>query len=262
MNQLMRFLTGSLALSAMVTLNGAAKADTLITTFDENYFENALYASWTTASIEYGPDSYSVTATGYGSNWTYIGDPRIMGAGNTHIKLDVTLEGPPEADGLLGPIVTLVDADGTRNNYAWFGQLLGNHILTLPLTSPTWVEAAGTTPGLDLDMIDHMHLQLDPSSYTSGPYTVRWNEVSLITVAGVPGDFDGDSDVDGRDFLVWQRGGSPTSLSAGDLSDWQNGYGTNPLASINAVPEPTTAGLLVLASVSVLGLRRPRKTLV
>jgi hypothetical protein len=39
------------------------------------------------------------------------------------------------------------------------------------------------------------------------------------------GDFDNDNDVDGRDFLVWQRGGSPSSLSPGDLALWQQGYG-------------------------------------
>lgn len=33
-----------------------------------------------------------------------------------------------------------------------------------------------------------------------------------------------DGDVDGRDFLVWQRGESPAS--AGDLADWQANYGS------------------------------------
>jgi hypothetical protein len=43
--------------------------------------------------------------------------------------------------------------------------------------------------------------------------------------ASATGDFDNDNDVDGRDFLVWQRGGSPSSLSPGDLALWQQGYG-------------------------------------
>lgn len=41
------------------------------------------------------------------------------------------------------------------------------------------------------------------------------------------GNFDGDGDVDGRDFLVWQRGGSPTAGSASDLAAWQSNYGTS-----------------------------------
>ena len=40
------------------------------------------------------------------------------------------------------------------------------------------------------------------------------------------GNFDGDGDVDGRDFLIWQRGGSPTAGSAEDLTAWQTNYGT------------------------------------
>ena len=39
--------------------------------------------------------------------------------------------------------------------------------------------------------------------------------LDLVKLAspGQPGDFDGDDDVDGQDFLIWQRGGSPTALS-------------------------------------------------
>jgi hypothetical protein len=54
----------------------------------------------------------------------------------------------------------------------------------------------------------------------------------------IPGDFDGNSDLDGRDFLAWQRGESPNPLSAGDLADWQNNYGTGLLAATTVVPEP------------------------
>ena len=248
--------------SVLAALQGAARADVLITSFEGDYFQNALYASWAAdppdATIEYGPESYSVTATGYGSNWTYIGGLGIVGEGNTHVKLDVTLEGPPAADAHLGPIITLVDADGTRNNYAWYGQLLGNNILTLPIASPTWVEAPGTTSGLDLNAINHLHLQLDPGGFgSSGQYTVHWNELSLITVAGLPGDFNGDSRVDGADFLVWQRGGSPTPLSADDLNAWKTGFGAGASSpTVGAVPEPSTAALLVLASVGVFRRRR------
>ena len=46
-----------------------------------------------------------------------------------------------------------------------------------------------------------------------------------LATATNPGDFNNDGKVDGRDFLVWQRGGSPTPLSATDLAAWQSHYG-------------------------------------
>jgi hypothetical protein len=245
-------------------LSVTARADVQIASFDEGFFEDAVYASWAlpSATIVYAPTSYNVTATGYGSNWTYIGALAIQGAGSTHIKLDVTLEGPPAAEANLGPIITLVDSDGTRNNYAWFGQLLGNNILTLPITSPTWVEAPGTTPGLNLNAIDHLHLQIDPGQFgASAPYTVRWNNLSLFTQAGVPGDFNSDSHVDGKDFLVWQRGGSPTALSPADLATWKANYGTGAVAPVvAAVPEPATLGLLAIAGFGLCGMARTKRS--
>ena len=39
------------------------------------------------------------------------------------------------------------------------------------------------------------------------------------------GDFDQDGDVDGRDFLLWRRSGSPAPRPAGDLATWQTNYG-------------------------------------
>ncbi len=77
--------------------------------------------------------------------------------------------------------------------------------------------------------------------------------------AGLTGDFDLDGDVDGSDFLLWQRGGSPDPLSAGDLSDWQSNYGapSSLAASASAVPEPSTLLMaLGLAACSTCGRRR------
>ncbi len=47
-----------------------------------------------------------------------------------------------------------------------------------------------------------------------------------------PGDFDADGDLDGRDFLAWQR-----NPSVGNLADWQANYGTGPISNSVAVPE-------------------------
>jgi hypothetical protein len=69
-------------------------------------------------------------------------------------------------------------------------------------------------------------------------------------VAGVPGDFDSDGDVDGRDFLVWQR-----NPSVGDLEDWQTNYGASSLSASIAVPEPGSWALLLGITLLVRRLR-------
>jgi hypothetical protein len=257
----MRTFQKSLAMvAASVALGAAAHGQTLITDFND-FFSNELYASWAepSAVIVSGPDSYSVTATGYGSNYKFIGNLGILGSGNTHLELEVALSGPPAADGQLGPIISLVDSDGSHYNYAWYGQPLGDHVLTAPIDSPTWVSAPGAVPGLDLDALLHMHLQLDPAQFgSSGAYTVEWKNLNLIFVEGLAGDFDDDSDVDGNDILVWQR-----DSSVGALADWRANFGMTTggaAAAVRAIPEPAALGLVILgALIAASGSRRRRQ---
>jgi hypothetical protein len=56
----------------------------------------------------------------------------------------------------------------------------------------------------------------------------------------LPGDFNGNGVMDGRDFLAWQR--NPIS---GSLIDWRNYYPPNSLVATTAIPEPHSAYLLV-----------------
>lgn len=62
------------------------------------------------------------------------------------------------------------------------------------------------------------------------------------------GDFDSDGDVDGSDFLTWQRGFG-TTTDASDLADWEASYGSGSavVVAVNAVPEPSTLALVVLS---------------
>jgi hypothetical protein len=64
--------------------------------------------------------------------------------------------------------------------------------------------------------------------------------VLTVTLAQ-PGDFDNDGDVDGRDFLVWQR-----NPSLGSLGDWQANYGAGSLSASTAMPEPSAFVLALL----------------
>jgi hypothetical protein len=71
--------------------------------------------------------------------------------------------------------------------------------------------------------------------------------IATLPPDGTPGDFDNDGDVDGRDFLAWQRGQSPSPLSATDLADWQENYGASGLSANIAIPEPSAIALALMS---------------
>jgi hypothetical protein len=87
-------------------------------------------------------------------------------------------------------------------------------------------------------------------------YSLTMTLTGRIVDEVATGDFDGDGDIDGRDFLAWQRGESPDAFSSGDLELWQAEYGVGSLATSNAVPEPTTLALLLAFGVVSIGKRR------
>jgi hypothetical protein len=80
---------------------------------------------------------------------------------------------------------------------------------------------------------------------------------SKLTGGGTPGDFNNDGVVDGSDFLVWQRGGSPNPVSAGDLADWRANFGSGGAAgAIGAVPEPASAIVALAGLIGLAAFRR------
>jgi hypothetical protein len=82
---------------------------------------------------------------------------------------------------------------------------------------------------------------------------IDWVQENLIAI---PGDFDGDGDVDGADFVAWQTHFPKTTgatLAEGDADEdddvdgadfvvWQTNFPTAPSAAASTVPEP--GGLL------------------
>lgn len=67
------------------------------------------------------------------------------------------------------------------------------------------------------------------------------------------GDFDGDSDIDGNDFLTWQRGHPTLPFDAEGLALWESNYGAGvgPQSAVNAVPESSSLVLLALGIVLI-----------
>jgi hypothetical protein len=84
------------------------------------------------------------------------------------------------------------------------------------------------------------------------------NQIALVGGPAFNGDVNGDGDVDGQDFLAWQRGQSPTPLGAGDLTTWRNAYGAGAsAAAAAAVPEPSV-GMLAIIALAAIATARAR----
>jgi len=104
-----------------------------------------------------------------------------------------------------------------------------------------------TTAFLDLD---------DSTSLFQSSGVGDKTDFFTLSTVGQEGDFDGDGDVDGNDFLEWQR----TDGTSAGLSAWQNNYGLgSPISAANAVPEPTTA-LMLLVGVVLMPLATRRRS--
>lgn len=103
------------------------------------------------------------------------------------------------------------------------------------------------------DLVDWDFVLQAPSD--AGHFTIFGQDIYLGAENGVLyryqnavpalwGDFDKDLDVDGEDFLSWQR-----NPGVGSLADWQANFGaTVPAAELagSSVPEPTTVAMLAL----------------
>ncbi len=153
-------LVGALALPASAT--------TLIEDFN-NWEPGGVYGVWAHNPPNYllasGADSYYVHAdTGWGGGW-YALDAPVDATGETAFQLDITFGATNET-----PVIVLgiEDADGTFQNFAWYGlPTSGSQSLMTAASSNIWESVAGTTPGLDMGNIFAFHIQADGGGGTT-----------------------------------------------------------------------------------------------
>ncbi len=148
---------------------------------------------------------------------------------------------------LINSVTELSLPDG---DYDFDGDVDGDDFLVWQNTlgSTTEAEADGNGNGI-VDAADLAIWQAGMSSFSDG-------------------DYDFDSDVDGDDFLVWQKtfgstinlgadGNNNGIVDAADLAIWEAEFGTTPaIAAATGIPEPATLGLVVLGTTLLLGIRR------
>lgn len=144
-------------------------------------------------------------------------------------------------------VLELVDSSGTvvgmADDIGWSGDEFVD--TTNPADDDTGSFLVNFTvdPGDYYLRVSTATTDIDAAANVGDPY---WLVTSLDReLAPEPGDFDADDDVDGADFLQWQR----DSGSAQQLTAWQANYGseTSALANSHAVPEPTALALALLA---------------
>ncbi|QEG33941.1 Murein DD-endopeptidase MepM [Bythopirellula goksoeyrii] len=122
-----------------------------------------------------------------------------------------------------------------------------------------WTDENGLTVGF-------WNIGVDlPSSPDLGVWNVNFrvngeliSNKSFLVVEPIPGDFDLDGDVDGEDFLSWQRGDSPVALSRQDFDDWQETYGTaTPYSAVSTqIPEVSSSTLILIGILTSLVRRQ------
>jgi hypothetical protein len=136
------------------------------------------------------------------------------------------------------------------------------------LTSMSTLAGNGGTTSLGSGFTIGGAQDLNFSYAAPGETTLRGGFVKFVTGGAVANaDYDDDGDVDGGDFLLWQRqsGSTVTAgtgadgsgngvVDAADLTLWRTQFGTTPPATVAAaaVPEPATMALVALAMGGVL----------
>jgi fibronectin-binding autotransporter adhesin len=204
-------------------------------------------------------NSYSsgtATITGPGSRWDNMTDLNVGLYGDGH--LNIVNGGLVSVGGTLS-ISTFSAANYSFINMAAGGMLalrgdgaasLSNFLDLIKGTDAVrywdatlarWQPIAATVPSVDYTL-----------QYLSAGELAGYTLLTVGVYSSTPtSDFNNDGQVDGADFLTWQRGQMPDPLRPTDLDKWKADFGHALVVSPSAVPEPASVVLLVFATVLI-----------
>jgi len=260
-------------LALLIFLSASAVRAVTLGQIDD--FQNGTTQGWggslTSNVADAGPNGVGDNALRVDSNnrvvtinsTQWVGD--YTAAGITQVLIDVKHNSAFALEMRLGTARGSFGINGTGDTYvsaesisvpgdnAW-------HSITIPILATDLVPSFANTsdpPNAAAALAGLTHLRIlhnpAPNDFRGALGNVEFF-LDNIQVVSSTGDFDNDDDVDGADFLTWQR-----NTGVGSLSNWESNFGsTGNLAAAHAVPEPAAWLLMLASAVFGLLLRKPR----
>lgn len=166
--------------------------------------------------------------------------------GATHVMGDLTMNAGSIAIELAG------DGAGEFDRVIVDGALGAGGTVSVSL-----IDGFAPVAGDSFDVLDFASISgafnLDLPALDDG---LAWDASALLTtgeLAVTDGDFDGDADVDGEDFLAWQLG----TADATGFALWQTQFGDAAATALtDVVPEPAAGILAAAAALMLVGVWR------
>ena len=141
----------------------------------------------------------------------------------------------------VGPGGVRENLDSDNNSLA--GAIPDGEFATSMITFGTGAEHPQLGQDLGIRLVNLN--EIDPL-FPLSDIEVDFDDVRLDAAPLTPGDFDADGNVDGADFLTWQRGRS-TVYGTTDLTNWTGNYGGPASVVAVSVPEPHSVAIFALS---------------